>query len=409
MYYRLFSALVILFCTFSFSWAQAWAEASVQTGAQTSSGSDNVSLKALTLRIAGDELRTRMVVNFDSEPHFSSFMMSAPYRLVVEMPETGFGFDENALTARGLVNQVRYGKISDGKSRMIFTLNGPFKVEKMHALKNENSLGYRLVIDVVAVSDREFAEAIALQSDAVTSVEKHDINRAPEAKNSDFVVVIDAGHGGIDSGASGVSGTLEKNVTLKFAQTLRDLLQQEKNFKVVMTREDDSFLRLGERVRIARQHEADLFISIHADSIRQSYIRGATVYTISDQASDAVARAMAERENKSDSLAGYEIDEAPEVADILLDLTRRETHIFSLGFADHVIDSLKDEIFLINNPHRFAGFQVLKAPDVPSVLLELGYLSNKQDEKLITDPAWREKMAKRLVVAIKLFAEKKKL
>lgn len=401
MSYRYFSYFIILASGLLLSAVQSPSQASNVNGTET------VSLKALTLRIAGDETRTRMVVNFDKEPEITSFMMSAPYRLVVEMPESGFGFDESAISMHGLIDQVRYGKVGDGKSRMIFTLKGPFKVENIQVAKNESSSGYRLMVDVVAISDREFALAIAAQSDADSSVEKHDIDTAPVSKSSEFIVVIDAGHGGIDSGASGVSGTLEKDVTLSFAETLRDLLQNEEGYKVFMTREDDSFLRLGERVRIARQHEADLFISVHADTIRQRDIRGATVYTISDQASDAVARAMAERENKSDALAGYEIDEAPEVADILLDLTRRETHNFSLGFAEKVVDSLRDEIFLINNPHRFAGFQVLKAPDVPSVLLELGYLSNKQDEKLITDPVWREKMAQKLILAIKAFAKKK--
>ncbi len=401
MSYRYFSYFIILTSGLLLSAVQSPSQASNVIGTET------VSLKALTLRIAGDETRTRMVVNFDKEPEITSFMMSAPYRLVVEMPESGFGFDESAISMHGLIDQVRYGKVGDGKSRMIFTLKGPFKVENIQVAKNESSSGYRLMVDVVAISDREFALAIAAQSDADSSVEKHDIDTAPVSKSSEFVVVIDAGHGGIDSGASGVSGTLEKDVTLSFAEILRDLLQNEEGYKVFMTREDDSFLRLGERVRIARQHEADLFISVHADTIRQRDIRGATVYTISDQASDAVARAMAERENKSDALAGYEIDEAPEVADILLDLTRRETHNFSLGFAEKVVDSLRDEIFLINNPHRFAGFQVLKAPDVPSVLLELGYLSNKQDEKLITDPVWREKMAQKLILAIKAFAKKK--
>jgi len=184
---------------------------------------------------------------------------------------------------------------------------------------------------------------------------------------------------------------------------LRDRLAQEKNIQVLMTRDDDTYLRLSERVRIARQHEADLFISIHADTINQNDIRGATVYTISDKASDAVARAMAERENKSDNLGGAAPDEMPEVADILLDLTRRETHTFSLSFAEKVITHLQGQVNLINNPHRFAGFQVLRAPDVPSVLIEIGYLSNAEDEKLISNPEWRKKLADRLALAIKSF------
>src|SRR5690606_1065135 len=184
-----------------------------------------------------------------------------------------------------------------------------------------------------------------------------------------FTIMIDPGHGGIDSGAESLSGLQEKNLTLAFGRELRDRIAQEKNIRVLMTRDDDTFLRLSERVRLARQHEADLFISIHADTVNQHDIRGATVYTISDKASDAVARAMAERENRADAVAGNIPEALPEVADILMDLTRRETHTFSLNFAEKVISNLHGKVNLINNPHRFAGFQVLRAPDVPSVLI----------------------------------------
>ena len=153
-----------------------------------------------------------------------------------------------------------------------------------------------------------------------------------------------------------------------------------------MTREKDEFLRLDDRVRIAREHEADLFISIHADTIRLKGIRGATVYTVSEKASDAEAQALADRENLSDQLAGIEIEEENhEVADILIDLIRRETHSFSMRFARSLVGELSTTVGLINNPHRFAGFKVLKAPDVPSVLLELGYLSNAKDEEQLQE------------------------
>ena len=196
-----------------------------------------------------------------------------------------------------------------------------------------------------------------------------------------FTVVIDPGHGGIDGGAEGLNGTIEKNVTLAFATELRDKLAAIGKYDVFMTRDTDEFLRLDDRVRIARQHEADLFISIHADTISVKGIRGATVYTVSDKASDAEAQALADRENLSDQLAGMEIkNENKEVTDILIDLIRRETHSFSMSFAHTLVGQLSTSVGLINNPHRSAGFKVLKAPDVPSVLVELGYLSNAKDE-----------------------------
>ncbi len=363
-------------------------------------------LAALTFRMAGDDLRTRIVVMFDREPKLSTLLLDNPHRLVVDLPETRFGFDEKSLEPRGLVSRVRYGLVGKGRSRLILTLRGPFKVEDLRVLKNESASGYRLVADIVATSDREFADELQGRKEITSSTDRDEKPVQAASHNGTarpFTIMIDPGHGGIDSGAESLSGIKEKDLTLAFGKELRDRLAQDKNIKVLMTREDDTFLRLSERVRIARQHEADLFISIHADTINQHDIRGATVYTISDKASDSVARAMAERENKSDTLAGAAPEEQPEVTDILLDLTRRETHTFSLSFAEKVIHSLQGQVNLINNPHRFAGFQVLRAPDVPSVLIEIGYLSNAEDEKLISNPEWRKKLADRLAIAIKAF------
>lgn len=364
-------------------------------------------LAALTFRMAGDDLRTRIVVMFDREPKLSTFLLDNPHRLVVDLPETRFGFDEKSLEARGLVSRVRYGLAGKGRSRLILTLRGPFKVENLRVLRNESASGYRLVADIVATSDSEFAGQLKNRGELTSSTDRGEgagllVSQSVSSARP-FTVMIDPGHGGIDSGAESLNGIKEKNLTLAFGRELRDRLAQEKNIKVLMTRDDDTFLRLSERVRIARQHQADLFISIHADTINQHDIRGATVYTISDKASDAVARAMAERENKSDHLGGAVPEEQPEVTDILLDLTRRETHTFSLSFAEKVIHSLQGQVNLINNPHRFAGFQVLRAPDVPSVLIEIGYLSNPEDEKLISSPEWRKRLADRLAIAIKEF------
>jgi len=369
----------------------------------------NDTLAALTFRMAGDELRTRVVVMFDREPEISTLLLQHPHRLVIDLPKASFGFDKKSLEPRGLVTDVRYGLMGQDRSRMILTLRGPFKVEGLRVMKNENTPGYRLVADMVATSDREFAEAIKAQNVSAASTgagskgDRIGKNEDPVPPHV-FTVMIDPGHGGIDAGAESPHGVREKDVTLAFARELRDALAGNDNMRVLLTRDDDTFLRLSERVRIARQHEADLFVSIHADTINQRNIRGATVYTISDKASDSMARAMAERENKADAVAGVAHEEPPEVTDILMDLTRRETHAFSLNFANKVVQALEDETNLINNPHRYAGFQVLRAPDVPSVLVEIGYLSNAEDEKLMTDPAWRTRVAGRLAEAIRKFS-----
>jgi N-acetylmuramoyl-L-alanine amidase len=373
-------------------------------------------LAALTYQAAGDELRTRIVINFDHEPDVSTMLLGEPHRLAIDLPKTVFAFDKKSVEPRGLITDVRYGMIDDSRSRLIFMLKGPFEVERLDVIKNDTSPGYRLVADLVSSSDRKFADAlknqnqttastvVAPKGDRLASAAPDEVSKAPKP----FTVVVDAGHGGIDSGAESASGSLEKNVTLMFAQQLRDELVKLPGIRVEMTRNDDTFLRLSERVRIARQYEADLFISIHADTINRGNIRGATVYTVSDKASDADSRAMADRENRADAVAGISFDnETPEIADILMDLTRRETHTFSLSFAKTVVKSLKKDVNLINNPHRFAGFQVLRAPDVPSVLVEIGYLSNQDDEKLMLDPEWRSHVAERLAAAVGEFASMK--
>jgi N-acetylmuramoyl-L-alanine amidase len=217
-------------------------------------------------------------------------------------------------------------------------------------------------------------------------------------------VVIDPGHGGIDSGAIGEEGLIEKDVTLKFGLELARQLRLGADVEPMLTRDRDAFLSLTERVDIAQQRQADLLVSIHADSVKEDYVRGATVYTLSDDASDALAAAMAERENRSDILAGLALDDQPdEVVDILFDLARRETRNLSIRFAKSLVEDMKGEVPLNSNPWRRAAFKVLKAPDVPSVLLELGYLSNAEDEKLFRSPTWPRAEAETVARAIEDF------
>ncbi|MEP9373216.1 N-acetylmuramoyl-L-alanine amidase [Mesorhizobium sp. KR1-2] len=360
-------------------------------------------------KMAGDAVHMRVVINFDREPEPKWLLLRGPHRLVIDIPEASFKLDANELKAKGLIKAVRYGQVGEGMSRLILTAMGPFTVDKVDMLANEDSPGYRMAVDISAASERQFEEALAVQAQttaSTTTVKTDRLAQEPHAKR--FSVVIDPGHGGIDGGAEGMNGTVEKTITLAFALELRAKLAESGNYDVYMTREQDEFLRLDERVRIARSHEADLFISIHADTIRLKGIRGATIYTVSEKASDAEAQALADRENLSDQLAGIEIEtEKQEVADILIDLIRRETHGFSLKFAHSLVGELSNSVGLINNPHRSAGFRVLKAPDVPSVLIELGYLSNPQDEEQLRDPDWRDKAADSISRAVAAFAAAK--
>lgn len=367
-------------------------------------------LRAYGYTMVGDATRVRLILQFDGEPSPHWFQLRAPHRLVVDLPGTRMAIDPESAAPRGLVTAVHYGKMDDGNSRLVIASDGPFVVEALDVVANESSPGYRLVADIAAASEADFEAALAEQvatTGSTQSTPKGDrvVQTGAAETTKPFTVVIDAGHGGIDSGAEGVSGTLEKTITLAFALELKKKLEESGRFAVHLTRDRDIFLRLDERVRVARQYGADLFLSIHADTIRYPSIRGATVYTVSDQASDAESAAVAARENLSDELAGMSIEDANhEVSDILMDLVRRETHTFSMRFAHTLVGELSSDIDLIKNPHRYAGFRVLKAPDVPSVLLELGYLSNEQDEKQLKDAEWRAKAIANIASAIQLFA-----
>jgi N-acetylmuramoyl-L-alanine amidase len=228
---------------------------------------------------------------------------------------------------------------------------------------------------------------------------------APRKGDAKRTIVIDAGHGGVDPGAVGATGTHEKDVTLAMAREVRRQLEATGRYRVVMTRDDDSFLRLRDRVGKARAANADLFMSIHADSMGRGDTRGASIHTLSETASDAEAAALAARENRADVIAGVDLSgENKDVATILIDLAQRETMNRSATFAGILVNELSREIQLLpTNPHRFAGFAVLKAPDIPSVLIELGYLSNRQDEMLLTRPHHRAKVAAAVVKSVNAF------
>lgn len=356
-------------------------------------------LNLVNMRAVGDQNRTRLIAVFSANPTYSLQFLKQPYRLVINLPSVDFSSQKQPPIKRGMVSDLRYGLSGPNTSRIILTTNSPFAVEN-HKVERLDSGLWQLIVDITRDNEANFQQLLTKQGNGDSRTND---GKPPEKKP--FRVVVDAGHGGVDSGAEGISGVIEKNVTLAFARTLRDELEKNLDLEVFLTRDSDVFLRLNERVEKARNYGADLFISIHADTINMSAMRGATVYTISDRASDDLAKALADRENKADLLDGLPADEAPEITDILIDLARRETLVFSVNFADRVILSLEQEnINLIKNPHRYAGFQVLKAPDIPSVLIEIGYLSNKEDEKLITDPLWRKKAATAIASAVQQFA-----
>jgi N-acetylmuramoyl-L-alanine amidase len=365
-------------------------------------------LVAYSARIAGDDARTRIVMDFDRAPTIETRYIANPDRIVVDLPATAFAFAEDDLKATGLFSDIRYGSMDATSARLVLTAARPARLAIAKVMPNETGGGYRLVLDAELVPEQDFAALVSGQAwSGAQQVPEASVPVAAPSSD-EFVIAIDAGHGGIDAGATGVATkTPEKDITLAFAKILYEKLKNQPGIRAIMTRDSDKFLSLSERVLIARQKGSDLLISLHADTLRQADIRGATVYTISDKASDHMAAQLAERENFSDTIGGVELptETEAEVGDILLDLTRRETQAFSIAMAQAVVGSFEGQISLINNPHRHAGFRVLQAPDVPSILLELGFLSNKEDEKLLLDPAWRDRVADLLVEAIKRYRE----
>jgi N-acetylmuramoyl-L-alanine amidase len=359
-------------------------------------------------RVAGDADRTRFVLDMDSQVEPSISGLANPYRLIIDLPEVEFSIPEGTgENGRGLVRDWRYGLFAAGKSRIVMDLTGPVSVDNTFFLPAVDAQPARLVVDLVSATPSQFTSFVKSSRQAGQESEKKNGTKSdrlvPPADDDKPLIVLDPGHGGIDTGATGVAGTLEKAIVLDFASLLKEKLDESGLYDVRLTREDDTFISLKRRVEIGHELEADLFISIHADSVRRGrkFARGATVYTLSDKASDQLAEDLAESENMSDVIAGVELDDEPaEVTDILLDLARRETRSFSVYFAKILVNELKSAVRLINNPHRSAGFRVLKAHDVPSVLVELGYLSNAHDEKLLTSEEWRERMANAVAESI---------
>jgi N-acetylmuramoyl-L-alanine amidase len=361
-------------------------------------------LVANQARIIGDEARTRIVLDFAEEPEFDVHYLDSPARIVVDFPAVNFAFPVSDLKPTGLFSDIRFGSMGQNSARIVLTAKKPVQVAVAETKKGEDGAAFRFVLDTEITTKAKFAELVKTQqwqtpapvtTAAITPGDK-------TARQAEFVIAVDAGHGGIDAGATGgATGTEEKVITLTFARELVERLNREPGIKAFLTRDSDTFLALSERVTIARQNNANLFISVHADTLKQKGIRGATVYTLSDRASDRMAQELAERENKSDQIAGVAVStEPPEVADILLDFTRRETQAFSVTLAENIVSSFEGQVGLINNPHRYAGFMVLRAHDVPSVLLELGFLSNPEDEKLLLDAEWRNKVSDRLATAV---------
>lgn len=368
------------------------------------SGPQNAKEPALVLgtRLGEHPDRTRFVVELSDPVQVRVFTLTDPYRVVMDMPEVLWRMpDVVRPSGKGAVKSYRYGLFRKGNSRFVIDLNKPVRVGEPRIYPPQGALGFRLVLDLYPTTSEAFLASSGWPGDRALGSATPQA-AALAALPAKRVIVIDAGHGGVDPGARGAGGLTERDVVLAVARTLRDALEATGHYTVQLTRDNDVYIPLRERVQIARAAHGDLFLSLHADANDHRDISGASIYTLSEEASDREAAILAEKENMSDVIAGVNLaGENSPVASILIDLAQRDTLNRSARFAQTALENLGAATALQHkSPHRSAGFAVLKAPDVPAVLVELGYLSNPEDEAKMTSDAWRLRVAAALVTAI---------
>ena len=381
-------------------------------------------------RLAIEPELTRVVLNVSKETNFRVFTLVDPYRVVIDMDEVDWKVSGGSkLQGHGMVAGMRYGLFKAGTSRIVLDLVEPVEVARAEFLPPGNGEPLRLLVDLRRVSDSQFRaqlKSAVITSTALAALPQPKTGgssgasgtggggasgtgasggsaaKAPieEPKRGKALIVIDPGHGGIDPGAVGEKLT-EKELTLAVAKAVKKELEATGKFRVILTRTSDVYIPLRDRFGLAREKGADLFISLHADSHNNPLLRGASVYTLSEKASDAEAEALAAKENKSDIIAGVDLSKQSNVvSNILIDLAQRDTKNMSSRFAGLLVRELKVQTMLLGNSHRYAGFAVLKAPDVPSILLEMGYISSSKDEALLNSAKHQKKLAKAVRQAI---------
>lgn len=342
------------------------------------------------LRFQQKKDKELIIINVPDTKNRKVFIIPNPGRLVVDIPSIA-GKHTISLPedySGKLIKSARFAQFDPKTSRFVFDLNQEIQVV---SVESEDK---KILVEIAAGKNKK-------KSTKSTANKKKKSNLLP-------LIVIDAGHGGIDPGTIGENGTEEKDIVLWYAHALKAKLLKLKKYRVLLTRDDDEFIMLRERVAIARKANASLFISLHADSAEELAARGLSVYTVSEKASDKEAESLAARENKSDIIGGMDLSgERPDVADILISLAQRETKNNSATFADLLVVNLDDRVRMLPNSHRFAGFAVLKAPDIPSVLIEIGFLSHPQEEKELKSKTYRDKVVDGITVGVESYFRRK--
>jgi len=358
---------------------------------------------ATDARLGGDDSQTRFVLELNRKIELRAFTLADPYRVVIDLPQVAFRLPpKTGEVGRGLIKAFRFGLVMAGGSRVVLDLAKPARIEGASVAETTPGGSARLSLELASTDRESFLRRVEVDNKPTRADAERGVPAAVQA-DARPLVVLDPGHGGIDTGTKGPNGEMEKDIVLKVAERLRDRIEKAGKYRVLMTRSDDTFVPLADRVHFARNAGASLFVSIHADSVprREGDAQGASVYTLSGTASDSEAARLAEQENRADVIAGVNLKAEPEdVAGILLDLAERETKGFSLQFARKVLADLKNVTRLHKEPLKSAGFRVLRAPDIPSVLIELGYVSNRADLQSLLSETWQNRTADSIALAI---------
>ena len=426
---------------------------SVVTGAWAAAAKTAAAPEVVAARVTTTPERARVILDLSGATKFAILSLDNPARIAVDLRAQDLKFDAAPAPAgSGLVTAFSVTMGDPGKARALVTLAGPAQVQQAYVLDAFGDQPARLVVDLSPDTQEAFAKRVAVdaaaspapttpatsaalpqpagapgQAPTATATDSGSapiVDAAPSSTDQGAatgqaavapaaapvtsiapatastaakgrpLIVLDPGHGGVDNGATAPNGVHEKNITLAFALKLQNLLVQSGKFDVALTRTDDEYLTLEQRVALGRQNKADLFISIHADTFGQRDIHGTSIYTRDEQATDVLDKVLAENENKTDIVAGFAVPRmTPQIVDVLLDLLRRQMRKQSYLAADSIIRALQPSFELRRFPVRQADFFVLQAPDVPSMLIELGFLSNADDIANLTNPQWEDRAA----------------
>ncbi len=373
--------------------------------------------EAIAVKVEGEPSQTTFEIELSRGVTAEVFTLANPFRVIIDLPDVTFHLPAGSgASGKGLVNAYRYGLFAERKARVVIDTRGPVKITSATMAHGAAAGSVILRVAMSATDAQSFADGsgAARRDETQAKAPADEVAPVKKSQRTKPVIVIDPGHGGIDPGASGLNDISEKTLVLAVAQRLQALLAKSGAFEVRLTRTSDVFVSLDRRLKFSAEQGADLFVSLHADSIAETNlaegIRGATVYTLSERASDEQARKMAEKENASDLIAGLQgvdQDGRDQVKSILIDLMKRETSNFSADFSNVLVSRLKRSITMARDPQRSAAFKVLKQTHAPSVLVELGYMSNSKDQLEMAAPAWQEKVSGAVAAAVTAYFAKR--